>query len=119
MKPKYKEQFQTSECKYYIKWFPEYKYPTLQNEINSTLKQILTDICNKYRYEIKELEITQEYIYILIECPQTIAPLDIARTLKSMSTIKLVSIHPEFRQFYKKHGKLWSEKHIISTTNKP
>ena len=50
-----------SHCKYltqyHIVWCPKFRYSVLQNGVDITLKQILSDICNKYGYIIKALEV--------------------------------------------------------------
>ncbi|MDO4554370.1 MAG: transposase, partial [Lachnospiraceae bacterium] len=48
-----KEQYhKASHCKYltqyHIIWCPKFRYSVLKNGVDNTLKQILSDICNKY-----------------------------------------------------------------------
>lgn len=86
-----REQYHSaSHCKYltqyHIIWCPKFRYSVLTNGIDVKLKQILQDICNQYGYIIKALEIMPDHVHIFVDCPQTVAPCDIARTFKSIST---------------------------------
>ena len=55
------------------------------------------------------------HIHIFVDCPQTVAPCDVVRTLKSISTIELFKAYPQLKQFYAKCGKLWFDGYFIST----
>lgn len=108
-----------SHCKYltqyHIVWCPKFRYSVLQNGVEDTLKQILYDICDRYGYSIKALEVMPDHIHILVDCPHIVAPCDIVRTLKSISAIELFKAYPKLKHFYAKCGKLWSNGYVIST----
>lgn len=108
-----------SHCKYLIQyhiiWCPKFRYPVLKNGIDIKLKEILHDICKSYHYNVKALEVMPDHIHIFIDCPYTVAPADIARTLKSVSAIRLFKEYPELKRFYAKCGVLWSPGSFIST----
>lgn len=87
-----------SHCKYLIQyhiiWCPKFRFSVLQDNIDVTLKQILQEICDNYKYHIKALEVMPDHIHIFVYVPQTVAPCDIVRTLKSISAIELLkNIH--------------------------
>ena len=108
-----------SHCKYltqyHIIWCPKFRYSVLKKGVDDVLKQILSDVCNRYDYNIKALEIMPDHIHIFVDCPQTVAPCDIARILKSISAIELFKIYPQLKRFYAKCGKLWSDGYFVST----
>ena len=79
------------------------------------MKQILQKICNDYKYKIKALEVMPDHIHIFIDVPQTVAPCDVVRTLKSISAIELFKVFPKLKQFYAKCGVLWSRGYFVST----
>ncbi len=101
--------------KYHIIWRPEFRYSVLKNGVDITLKQILSNICEKYDYTIKALEVMPDHIHVFVDCSQTVAPSDIARTLKSISAIELFKVYPQLKQFYARYGKLWSNGCFVST----
>lgn len=114
------EQYHSaSHCKYltqyHIIWCPKFRFSVLQNGVDDTLKGILINICKQYRYEIKELEVMPDHIHLFVDCSQTVAPCDIVRTLKSISTIEMLRVYPQLKQFYARCGVLWSRGYFIST----
>ena len=113
------EYHSASHCRYLTQypviWCPEFRYPVLQNGIDDFLKTILAEICEEYHYRIKALEVMPDHIHIFVDCPQTAAPSDIARTLKSISAVRLFREYPELKRFYQRCGKLWSDGYFIST----
>lgn len=100
---------------YHIIWCPKFRYSVLGDEAGDMLKKILADICSKYSYSIKALEVMPDHIHIFVDCPQTVAPCDIVRTLKSLSAVEMFRAFPKLKRFYAKCGKLWSDGYFIST----
>ena len=100
---------------YHIIWCPKFRYSVLNATIKQDLTDIIQNICTKYHYEVKALEVMNDHIHLFISAPQTVAPCDIVRTLKSISAIELFKLYPNLKQFYKKCGKLWSDGYFIST----
>ena len=114
------EQYHSdSHCKYLIQyhiiWCPKFKFSVLQGNVDAKLKQILQKICDDYGYKIKALEVISDHIHVFIDVPQTVAPCDVVRTLKSISAIELLKAYPKLKQFYARYGVLWSKGYFIST----
>ena len=114
------EQYHSaSHCKYLIQyhiiWCPKFRFAVLKGDVESKLKEILQQICEKYRYQIKALEVMPDHNHIFVDCPQTVAPCDIARTLKSISAIQMFRAFPSLKRFYARCGVLWSSGYFIST----
>ena len=100
---------------YHIVWCPKFRYQVLTPERQDKLKIILADICKTYGYAIKAMEIMPDHIHLFVDIPQTVAPCDAVRTLKSISAIRLLKDDPSLRKFYSRCGVLWSKGHFIST----
>lgn len=66
-------------------------------------------------YRIKALEVMPDHIHIFVDVPQTVAPCDVVRTLKSKSAIELFKAYPTLKRFYARCGVLWSRGYFIST----
>ena len=114
------EQYHSaSHCKYLIQyhiiWCPKFRFAVLKGDVESKLKEIIQQICEKYHYQIKALEVMPDHIHIFVDCPQTVAPCDIARTLKSISAIQMFRAFPSLKRFYARCGVLWSSGYFIST----
>ena len=56
-----------------------------------------------------------DHIHIFVDCPQTVAPCDIVRTLKSISAVEMFKKYPKLKEFYARCGVLWSRGYFIST----
>ena len=87
----------------------------MKDGVDKTLKKILSEVCDAYGYIIKALEVMPDHIHIFVDCPVTVAPCDVVRTLKSMSAIQLFKAYPELKRFYARCGKLWSNGYFISS----
>ena len=119
MNPKDEEYHSASHCRYltqyHIIWCPRFRFSVLKDGADETLKMILQEICDQYQYRIKALEVMPDHVHIFVDCPQTAAPCDIARTLKSISAVKLFRAYPSLKRFYARCGALWSSGYFIST----
>ena len=100
---------------YHIIWCPKFRFSVLKGDVEDRLKQILQKICDDYGYKIKALEVMPDHIHIFVDVPQMVAPCDVVRTLKSISTIEMFKSFPELKQFYARCGFLWSRGYFIST----
>ena len=114
------EQYHSSShCKYLIQyhviWCPKFKFSVLKGDVEDRLKQILQKICDDYGYKIKALEVMSDHIHIFVDVPQMVAPCDVVRTLKRISTIEMFKSFPELKRFYARCGVLWSRGYFIST----
>lgn len=113
------EYHSSSHCRYltqyHIIWCPKFRFSVLKNGVDDTLKEILQHICDRYHYQIKALEVMPDHVHIFIDCPYTVAPVDIVRTLKSISAIELFKVYPDLKRFYARCGALWSPGSFIST----
>ena len=87
----------------------------MHDDVDVTLKKILQEICDKYKYHIKALEVMPDHIHIFVDVPQTVAPCDIVRTLKSISAVELLKKYPQLKRFYARCGVLWSMEYFVST----
>jgi putative transposase len=94
---------------------PKFRYSVLNVDIENSLKDIIIEISNTYGYEIITMEIMPDHIHMFIGAKPTVAPIDIIRTIKSITTIKLFEKFPDLKQFYSRCGSLWSVGKFIST----
>ncbi len=87
----------------------------MKDGVDETLKEILQEICDRYRYEVQAMEVMPDHIHLFLSAPQTAAPADIARTIKSISAIELFKAYPDLKYFYQRCGRLWSSGYFIAT----
>ena len=74
--------------------------------------------CNDYNYHIKALEVMPDHIHIFVDVPQTVAPCDVVRTLKSISAIELFKVYPQPKGLYAGCGALWAGGYFVSTVER-
>lgn len=111
-----------AHCKYltqyHVIWCPKFRFSVLRGDVEKRLKEILAEICRQYRYEIKAVEVMPDHVHVFVDCPQTVAPCDIARTMKSISAVQLFKEFPELKRFYARCGKLWSDGYFIASVGR-
>lgn len=100
---------------YHFVWVTKYRKKVLY--FDNDLKRIFREICDKYKWVIKALEIMPDHIHIFITTPPFDAPSKIAKILKGISARKLFTNHPELRkQLWQGH--LWSASYYCGTAGK-
>ena len=104
-----------ASCQYHIIWCPKFRHNILDDEVQAKLKDLIQDIAGDYHYEIKALETMNDHVHVFLEADQSVAPVDIVRTLKSISAIQLFRAFPHLKRHYARCGSLWSRGHYIST----
>ena len=57
-------------------------------------------------------------MHIFVDVTQIVAPRDVARAQKSISSNELFKVFPKSKQFYVRWGILWSRGYFVSTVIK-
>lgn len=105
-------------CQYHIILCPKFRYDVLEGNVETGLKEVINEIAQTYEYEIIELEVMPDHIHMFVGAKPTVAPMDIVRTMKSITAIQLFKRFPSLKQFYSRCGSLWSAGKFISTIGK-
>lgn len=100
---------------YHIIFCPKFRFSVRKGAAAEVLKEILGEICREYDYKIKALEVMEDHVHVFVSCPQTAAPSDIARTLKSRSAVMMFRRFPELKRFYSRCGALWSRGYFVAS----
>ena len=100
---------------YHLVWCTKYRKKVLKDGIDLECKKMLQDLAEEYQFQILAMEVMPDHIHIFVDCPQTVAPCDVVRTLKSRTAVELFRIYPELKQFYARCGSLWSRGYFISS----
>lgn len=80
------------------------------------VKQIMYDICKRYDFYIKEMEVDKDHIHMMISSVPKISPLQIVRVLKQQSTIQMWRRYAsELKKQYWKENTLWTDGYFCST----
>ena len=80
------------------------------------VKQIMYDICKRYDFYIKEMEVDKDHIHMMISSVPKISPLQIVRVLKQQSTIQMWRRYTsELKKQYWKENTFWTDGYFCST----
>lgn len=88
------------DIEYHIVWTTKYRYKVLQGKIAERCREIIRQICEKNGITIIRENIGKEHIHILISCPPTISPSEIAKKLKGRSSRILQNEYKELSKRY-------------------
>ena len=91
-------------CKYRRKLLIQY---------GNEMKAIMLNIADKSDFNIKEIEVDEDHIHLLIESVPKLSPLQIVRKLKQTSTARIYKFHPELS------GKktFWSRSYLAASVS--
>ena len=102
-------------CQYHLIWCPKFRFRVLSGKVEEELGEMFRAIADKYGYEIIENEIMEDHIHLLVGAKPTVSPIDIVRTMKSITAVELFKRYPNLKKFYGKCGCLWSRGKFVST----
>jgi putative transposase len=93
---------------YHIIWCPKYRHQLLKDAIEVALKQILAETCAHYEWPLVSLEVMPEHVHIFVQADPQTAPIEIAKTLKSISAVHLFHKFPKLKSRKFWGSGLWS-----------
>ncbi len=108
-----------SHCRYLLRYHivicPKFRYSVLTGDVSRSLEDIFAGICREYHYDIIAVKVMPDHVHLFVSAPQTAAPCDIVRTLKSVSAVQMFRQYPSLKRFYARCGSLWSDGYYIGT----
>ncbi len=78
---------------YHIVLVTKYRNKVLSGAIEEHLKAQVYEICDTYQWEVLALEVMPDHVHFFVSSPSKVAPMVVARTVKSILAISI------FRQF--------------------
>lgn len=106
---------QVYEIGYHIIFCTKYRHKVLVGEVETTCRNSIAETCLAYGWQLKELEIMPDHVHMFVSAPPQTAPAEIARTVKSISAVKIFTAHPKLkgRKFW--GSGLWSPSTYFGT----
>ena len=102
------------DIEYHMVWTTKYRYKILQGKIAERCREIIRQICEQNGITIIRGNVGKEHIHILISCPPTISPAEIAKKLKGRSSRLLQSEYKELgKRYWGQH--MWSNEYFCRT----
>ena len=89
-------------------WCPKYRHTVLDGAVADELKKILTETCTTYKWLLQEIEVMPDHVHIFVQADHLTAPAEIAKTLKSISTVYIFSTFPVLKKRKFWGSGLWS-----------
>jgi len=86
--------------KYHFVWITKYRYPVLTGAIVLRARELLRQGCEANNLRILKGSVGKDHIHMLISCPTTMAPSEIAQKLKGRTSRILQEEFPELRKRY-------------------
>lgn len=96
------------KLEYHIVWCTKFRNKVLEGAVEVALKQILSETCGVYGWKFREIGIMPDHVHLVISVPPTEALTDVARTLKSISAVKIFSDFPRLKEKKFWGSGLWS-----------
>lgn len=102
----------TYSCKYHVVWCSKYRRKVLSGDVETRLKELVKQVCDKYRIDLLEMEIMPDHIHLLLEVdPQ----FGIHKAVKTIKGITSRILRGEFRHLNTKLPTLWTNSYFVST----
>lgn len=76
-----------SQLAVHFVWCTKYRHKVLVNLAEEVVKQTITEACMVYNYKLITLEVMPDHVHCLLQLPPTEAPINVAKTLKSLTAI--------------------------------
>jgi putative transposase len=97
---------------YHLIWCPKYRRKVLVGEVETTLRQILTDKADELECDIQSLEIMPDHIHMFIKTPPTIGVHFLVQQLKGISARKL---REKFHHLKTKLPNMWTRSYYAES----
>ncbi len=100
---------------YHIVFCPKYRHHIFKNELEYEIFKLFKVISYNYGFEVLEQEIMPDHIHLFISAPPTIAPTEIVKILKSVSSNEIFKAFPNLKKSKFWGSGLWSKGDYIGT----
>lgn len=73
------------------------------------LKQIIGETCKTYGWILHSIEVMPDHVHLFVQADHTTAPVEIVKTVKSISAVKLFTQFPDLKKRKFWGSGLWSD----------
>ena len=88
------------DIKYHFVWITKYRYLVLTGAVALRARELLRQGCEANNLRILKGSVGKDHIHMLLSCPKTMAPSEIAQKLKGRTSRILQEECPELRKRY-------------------
>ena len=99
-------------CRYHVVFCPKYRRKLLVNGIDTRLKELVVQICEKEHIDLLKMEVMPDHVYLLLDVdPQY----GINRSVKQIKGVTSHVLRDEFPWIKSKVPTLWTNSYFVST----
>ena len=99
-------------CKYHVVWCPKYRRKVLTGNVETRLKELVTQICEDIQVDLLEMEVMPDHVHLLLEADPQFGIHKAVKTIKGRTSHVLRS---EFKHLTTKLPSLWTNSYFVST----
>ena len=102
------------EAKYHLVWCPKYRKKILVGEIRERVKDLFSEIAERYDFEIDRCEVAEDHIHILLSFPPRYSIAQVVGIIKGKSGSKIFEEYPMLKKKLW-GGHLWEQGYFART----
>lgn len=99
-------------CKYHVVFCPKYRRKILTDSIDTRLKELINNLAKEENFNIIEMEVMPDYVYLLLDVYPGVAALDLVKHIKQYTASRLKK---EFPKLQTKLPNIWTRSSFIAT----
>ncbi len=101
---------------YHLVWIPRYRKRVLIGAIAERLSALLKEIADQYGFELLAHEVMPDHVHVFVTAPPKLAPAEIVRLLKGITSRRLKQEFDSIRrQYWGPQATLWAEGYYVGT----
>ena len=90
------------ELGYHIIWCTKFRHKVLTHRVEVDCRNVIAQTCVAYGWKLEEIEVMSDHVHVFVRTDHMTAPVEVAKTLKSISALHLFTKHPTL-----KRSKFW------------
>lgn len=83
---------------YHIVFCTKFRRPILEAGVGVTCKNIIAEVCAAYGWGLEEIEVMPDHVHIFVTADPQTSPAEIAKTIKSISAVRIFYKYPKIKQ---------------------
>lgn len=92
----------------HIVWCTKFRNKVLTEPVALTLKRLIGETCSEYHWACRTVEVMPEHVHLFIQIHPTDRPIDVVRTLKSITAVGIFYAYPDLKKNKFWGSGLWS-----------
>ena len=95
----------------------KYRRVVFSEAVDKSLKEVCLEISKRYEMEFIEIGTDKDHVHFLIQGVPAMSPMQIIRTVKSITAREIFRLHPEVKQKLW-GGEFWTKGYYVNTVGR-